>query len=696
MLKNLTEGARSLTGKFILCSIGLLTAIFLLEIFVISTRSNTVVGDLALRHSREVGAHHASNIENELNRRMASVEAVSRAFAMMRRNWVVDRGAYNGTIRAMMEDDKSLFSLWAVFEPGAIDNDSEHPDDIGSTADGRFSPLWHRQNGQLVVDAISDVSDKNGAAEFYTRAMQSKKPVVTEPYLFTHGKDSQLLISLVSPVVVDRRPIGVVGISMPLTHFAENLGMVRPLDAGTVSLMTNNGNWAAISQIANLGKAVTDSDPSLAAMLDAVKGGQPMDFVTDDRDDRNQKFLMPITIGSTKTPWSLLVSIPVAKVFEPAAAIRNVVIGGKLLALVVLTTTLAVAGMVIVRRPLARTLAVIERLARGDYTVEVIDINRRDEIGQVNRALKIFQGNLLRVKNLEEERRLADEKAKAAHQEEMRQLADTFEAALSGISNAVNNGANQLQSNASTLTDIADTTSSEAQFASQASEQANINVQSVASAVTELVASVEEISRQIHSSADIAGEAVNKVDHTNLAVEKMMDAARRIGDVTGFIQKIAAQTNLLALNATIEAARAAEAGKGFAVVAGEVKNLASQTAKATEDIREQIQQMQNATAEVADAIHAVGAMISTMSENINAVASAAGQQGATTSEISRNLQMAADKTMAVASNVSRVTRATGEAGHMAQDVLHASQALSGQADALEREVRNFIDHIRAG
>ncbi|HLO77947.1 MAG TPA: HAMP domain-containing protein, partial [Magnetospirillum sp.] len=404
MLTKLSKAAQSLTGKFILCAAGLLAAIFVVEIFVISTRSNTVISDLAVRHSREVGAHHASNVENELNRRMAAVEAISRSFGMMRRSWVVDRGAYNGIMRATMDEDKTIFSVWAVFEPGAIDADADHPDDVGSTDTGRFTPLWHRDNGQLMVDPITDLSDKNGGGEFYGRVLQTKKPLITEPYVFTQGKVSTLMVSLVAPVVVDRRVIGAVGIGVPLQQFAEDLGRVRPLETGTVSMITNRGNWAAIADASALGKPITTTDASLSTILEPAKNGQALDFVAEDSDGRNQKFLVPVTIGATKTPWSLLVSIPVAKVFEPAVVIRNLVITGKLVALVVLTVTLAVAGLVIMRRPLARTLAVIERLAQGEYEVEVVETGRRDEIGQVNRALQIFQKNLLRVKNLEEER----------------------------------------------------------------------------------------------------------------------------------------------------------------------------------------------------------------------------------------------------------------------------------------------------
>lgn len=693
MLQKISKGMGSLTGKFILSAIGLLTAIFVVEILVVTSRGNAVISDLALKHSREVGAHHAAQVEGQLNRRMVAVEAVSRSFAMLRRSWVTDRAAYNGIIRAMIEGDKGIYSLWAVFEPGAIDADSDHPDDIGSNAEGRFAPLWYREEGQIKVDAIADLADKGAAGRFYYPAVQGRNLVITEPYTFKVGNVEQDMVSLVSPVIVDRRVIGAVGIIVPLSQFNDELGKVHPLDSGRVSLVTNGGNWAAVADIAALGKPVTGSH--MTQVNDAVKGGQPLDFTAGGADGTEQNYLLPIAINGTATPWGLLVSIPLVKVFEPAAAIRNLVIGAKLIALVTLTLTLALAGLWVVRRPLARSIAVIERMAQGDYQVVVCDTGRGDEIGQVNRALQIFQGNLSRIARLEEERRQAEQQSQAARKAEMIHMADTFEAALSGISTAVSEGAGRLQRNAEHLSGIAENTSQQARTVASASEQATGNVQSVASAVTELVASVDEISRQIHQSADVARAAVDKVGHTNQAMDTLVEAARRIGDVTGFIHKIAAQTNLLALNATIEAARAAEAGKGFAVVAGEVKSLASQTATATEDIRQQIQNMQTATSDVAQSIHAVGEMISVISENIHAVASAAGEQGAVTEEISRSLQLAAGKTVDVSDNISGVTRVSGETGRMADDVLHASQDLSVQASTLENEVRNFISTIRS-
>jgi len=219
-------------------------------------------------------------------------------------------------------------------------------------------------------------------------------------------------------------------------------------------------------------------------------------------------------------------------------------------------------------------------------------------------------------------------------------------------------------------------------------------VQTVAAATEELSSSVNEISRQVSESSRIANVAVDEANKTNITVAGLSDAAQKIGEVVGLINNIASQTNLLALNATIEAARAGEAGKGFAVVASEVKNLANQTAKATEDIQGQVGQMQSVTGTAVDAIKGITGTIQRMSEITTTIASAVEEQGAATREIARNVQQASTGTREVSSNIGGVTQAAGETGHMAGSVLGATKELSRQTDRLRQEVDAFVRRVR--
>ena len=273
--------------------------------------------------------------------------------------------------------------------------------------------------------------------------------------------------------------------------------------------------------------------------------------------------------------------------------------------------------------------------------------------------------------------------------------AERFESTVKGMVEVVASAATEMQSTARSMETTANSTSEQATAVAAAAEEASTNVQTVASAAEQLSSSISEISRQVAQSTQIAGNAVSEAERTNEMVKGLADAAQKIGEVVGLINDIASQTNLLALNATIEAARAGEAGKGFAVVASEVKNLANQTAKATEEIGAQIGGIQSATQGAVTAIQGIGDTIAEINEIASAIAAAVEQQGAATQEIARNVEQAASGTTEVTQSITQVTQAASETGNAAGQVLQAAGELSTQAENLSGEVTSFLDTIRA-
>lgn len=348
-----------------------------------------------------------------------------------------------------------------------------------------------------------------------------------------------------------------------------------------------------------------------------------------------------------------------------------------------------------IARPIRSAVAVLQRLANGDFSSAITGANRKDEVGDVARAALVFRENGLEKIRLEKEQEAAKVRSDEEKRDAMYALADGFETAVGAVVMAVSSAATELQGSAHSMTAAAEETSVQSLAVASASEEASANVQTVAAAAEELSISVQEIARQVADSARIATAAVTDADATAEKVQRLSHAASRIGDVVNLISTIASQTNLLALNATIEAARAGEAGKGFAVVAQEVKMLAEQTAKATSEIAAQIQEIQASTTESANAIQSVTSVIRTIHQTSTAIAAAIEQQGAATQEIARNVQQASQGTAEVSSNIGGVTRAAEESSAASAQVLNSASDLSEQSERLRAQVGQFLANVRA-
>jgi methyl-accepting chemotaxis protein len=361
-------------------------------------------------------------------------------------------------------------------------------------------------------------------------------------------------------------------------------------------------------------------------------------------------------------------------------------------ALLALGTAFSLVRAII--KPVRAMTTTMGRLAGGELTVEIPGSGKQDEIGDMAKAVQTFRDSMveaerLRLDQLKQEQRAAEEKKRM-----MNELAERFEASVGGIVKTIASAATEMQATAGSMSATAEETSRQSTAVAAASEQASANVQTVAAAAEELTGSIIEINRRVSESAHITGRAVEEATRTNAEVKGLADAAKRVGNIVQLINDIASQTNLLALNATIEAARAGEAGKGFAVVASEVKSLANQTAKATEEISGQIQAMQNATLGAVGAIDGIGGTIGKISEIATAIASAVEEQGAATQEIARNVQQAAVGTSEVSTNITGVTQAASQTGAASSQVLSTAGELAKQSESLRAEVDKFLRNVR--
>ncbi|GAA4252803.1 HAMP domain-containing protein [Azospirillum formosense] len=445
------------------------------------------------------------------------------------------------------------------------------------------------------------------------------------------------------------------------------------------------------------GAVLVDSEGRalIAAITEAARAfdGEFAALVTTSESQRTASRTMAKAAGDVSEQVARLVSIQRDDRENGRSGAELIIIIG---AAVALALGMVMAWIIdrAITHPMHAMTKAMGRLAEGDLTVDIPGGDRKDELRAMADALSVFKENALEMQRMEGEREEMRRQIDADRRRTMNEFANGFEQAVSGVVLSLTESAGNLGRDAQEMSSDAALTTAKSSAVAAASEQASSNVQTVAAAAEELSSSIAEISRQLNSSSQVAVGAAAKATETNGIVEGLAEAAQRIGQVVDLIGEIAEQTNLLALNATIEAARAGEAGKGFAVVATEVKNLAGQTAKATEEISSQVAQMQAATGGAVGAIRTISDAVGTISSTVTEIARAMEQQGLATREIAQNVNQAAEGTQEVMHHIAEVTNAATKTGGAADAVLNASRTLACQADHLRSEVQGFLNKVR--
>jgi methyl-accepting chemotaxis protein len=376
--------------------------------------------------------------------------------------------------------------------------------------------------------------------------------------------------------------------------------------------------------------------------------------------------------------------------YRSARFVTEMVIGLAALATAAVGFTLAIG----ISGPLNGMSGAMRRLADRDMSTTIPGLGRGDEIGVMAAAVQVFKDSMIKADALslaQDQERAVKEKRAAS----LDTLVRGFQGNVGGLVGMVSAAATEMESTAKAMSSTATQSDRQAATVAAAAEEASAGVQTVAAAAEELTSSIREISRQVTQSSQITGKAVTDARRTDAIVRALAEGAQKIGQVVQLITNIAGQTNLLALNATIEAARAGDAGKGFAVVASEVKSLATQTAKATEEIAAQITQIQSATGEAVEAIRSIGVTIDEVSAISTAIASAIEEQGAATAEIARNVQQTASSTQEVTVTIAGVSQAANDTGAAATQLLGTAGSLSQQSVKLAAEVNSFVASVNA-
>ncbi|MEP0070991.1 methyl-accepting chemotaxis protein [Pyruvatibacter sp.] len=392
--------------------------------------------------------------------------------------------------------------------------------------------------------------------------------------------------------------------------------------------------------------------------------------------------------------WAVVVEISKAEAEEGISAL---LIQFLVVATLVLIGAAAVGFFVArgITKPLSAMTSAMDGLSNKDWSISIPSLDREDEIGAMAQAVQIFKtagqdADRLQAEEAQREARAAKEKQQA-----MNQIADDFELSVGEVVEAVASTARDLKDTAQGVSSIAEETTAQSANVAAAAEESSVNVQTVSSATEEMSASISEMQQQVLRSRDVSEQAAENVEQAAGQVTGLSDAANQIGDVLELIQDIAEQTNLLALNATIEAARAGDAGKGFAVVASEVKSLATQTQKATEQIRQQIEGVQSESKTAVAAISSIRDVIAQVTEISQSIALTIEEQAAATNEIAGNAQQAANGTQEVSSSVLGVSEASQQASAASTQLLSSSNTLAEQGDTLRERMNAFVNQIRA-
>ena len=645
-------------------------------IALVSLKAGTMAKESTELFCKEMGFHYGAVSKANIDAAMDAARTLAHCFQGIKQNGVPERSVFDAMHKQVLEKNAGFLGVWSYWEPNALDGkDHDFVNTPGSDASGRYIPYWNRGSGKITVEPLVDYEDSS--LQTY---LASGKELLMDPYIYPVGGKELLVTSVMVPIIVNGKLLGSTGIDISLDALAEIVQGIKPFGTGYGFIVSNSGQIVAHANRELLWKNYFKLQGSSdhAELQRAIKQGESFSVYGKSSETGEDSFqvMTPIKIGQTETPWSFVISIPKQTINQKARGLIYTIV-------IIATIALLVIGVVIwlisnaIVAPINSVVSGLQDIAEGEGDLtKRLSINTKDEVGDLARWFNVFIQKLQGiVKQLTENTHVVGQSS-----DELKEISANLSA-----------NADETRGRAENLASASEEMSTNLNNVAAAMEQSATNISIVAAAAEEMTATINSIVGNTEQARKVSEDAVEKTQTTSEKVAELGIAARKIGQVTETITEISEQTNLLALNATIEAARAGESGKGFAVVANEIKDLAKQTAEATLDIKNQIEDVQQATSMTVSEINQIKGVITDVNQIVATIATAVGEQSTATQEIANNINQASVGIQEVNENVGQSSVVAGEINKDISDVNMAARNISVSSSSINNSAENLTE-----